>query len=150
MKYAHSIELRAFSYEHENSEDIKNALLRFFPFDLEKSKVALKIDNAAGFNDKKIKILEVVLAKDALINDFLENLLNKLGKSQKSKILLQAKSRLDDNFDFFIRFGKASWIDEKKLELTDSGKCFHFRISIAAFPKKREVALNIVKELFSK
>ncbi len=150
MKYAHLIKLTAFSYEHENTENVTNAFLDFFPFDLDKHKIHLKITNATGFADNTIKILEATLSKDALINEFLQNLLGKLDDGQKKEILDQAESRLDSNLDFFLRFDKELWIDGRKLELTDSGKCFHLKISIAAFPKKREVALNIVKELFSK
>lgn len=150
MKYAHLIKLTAFSHEHENSESVLEAFLRFFPFSLEDNKVALKKTVATGFNERKIEIFEVALAKNSLINEFLENLLNNLGEGQKNKILQQIESRLDRNMDFFLRFGKDAWINDKKLELTDSGKCFHVRISVAAFPKKREVALNIVRELFSR
>ena len=78
------------------------------------------------------------------MNKFLENLLNNLSKGQKEQILREDESRLDENLDFFIRLDKDSWINDKKLELTDSGKCFHLKISIAAFPKKREVALKVV------
>ncbi|MBI3035595.1 hypothetical protein HYY71_04690 [Candidatus Woesearchaeota archaeon] len=149
MKYAHLIRLTAFSYEHENSEAVLSAFLKFFPFNLEDSKIALKKTGAAGFNERRIAIFEVVLAKNNLINQFLRNLLSVLDESQKGRILEQAESRLDKNLDFFLRFDKDSWINEKKLLLTDSGKCFHVKISIAAFPKKREIALNIVKDLFS-
>ena len=150
MKYAHLIKLNVFSYEHENINSILDAFLSFFPFNLEYNKVFLKKTNAAGFNEKKIEILEVALAKNNLINQFLENLLKNLNEEQKSRILLQMESRLDENLDFFLRFDKEAWVKEKKLVLTDSGKCFHLRISIAAFPKKMEVALNIVRDLFGR
>ena len=149
MKYAHLIKLTAFSYEHENNKTILGNFLRFFTFDLEDNKVALKTSNASGFNEKKIEIFEVTLARNNLINQFLDNMLNNLDKDQKNQILSQAESRLDKNLDFFLRFDKDSWINGKKLVLTDSGKCFHVKISIAAFPKKREIALNVVKDLFS-
>ena len=149
MKYAHLIKLSVFSYEHENDEAILEALLGFFPFNLKENKVLLKRSSAEGFNDRKITILEAALLKTNLVNEFLENLLNKLSKEQKEWILMEAKSRLDESLDFFIRFDKDSWINERKLEITYSGKCFHLKISIAAFPKKREIALNIIKKLFS-
>lgn len=149
MKYAHSIKLTAFSYEHENSESVLEAFLRFFPFSLEKNKVDLKKSIASGFNEKKIDILEATLTKNSLINQFLKGLLDNLDGSQKKQALEQAESRLDKNLDFFIRLDKDSWLNEKKLVLTDSGKCFHLKISMAAFPKKREVALNLIKDLFS-
>ena len=150
MKYAHSIKLTVFSYEHENSESILDALSRFFPFNLEENKIALKKTQAAGFNEKKIEVLEIILTKNNLINDFLKKMLDNLDENQKNQILQQSESRLDKNMDFFLRFDKDAWINGKKLVLTDSGKCFHLRISIAAFPKKREVALNAIKNLFSK
>ena len=43
-------------------------------------------------------------------------------ENQQKQILQQAESRLDKNLDFFLRFGKDLWINEKKLILTDSGK----------------------------
>lgn len=150
MKYAHSIRLTAFSYESEDGKSILDALLKFFPFSIEKNKVILKKTEATGFNDKKIKIFEITLAKGNLVGQFLKNLLNNMDKNQKQQILGQAESRLDKNLDFFIRFDKESWIKDEKLILTDSGKCFHLKISIAAFPKKREVALNVLRSLFSK
>lgn len=150
MKYAHLIKFTVFSYESENDEAILESFLRFFPFNLENNKVVLKKTEAAGFNERKIGVLEITLTKDNLINQFLNNLLNNLDKNQKNIILQQLDSRLDKNLDFFLRFDKEAWINEKKLVLTDSGRCFHIKMGVAAFPKKREVALKVVEDLFSK
>ena len=150
MKYAHSIKLNVFSYENENSRSIEEAFLRFFPFSLEENKIALNKTKAEGFNERKIEIFEVTIMKINLINQFLQNLLANLDENQKQQILTQAESRLDKNLDFFLRFDKDSWIKEKKLVLTDSGRCFHLKVSIAVFPKKREVALNVIRDLFGK
>ena len=149
MKYAHLIKLTAFSYENEDSENISSAFTMFFPFSLEDNKIVVKKTVAEGFNRMKIGVLEIALTKTNLISQFLSNLLENLSKEQKGEILQQINSRLDNNLDFFLRFDKESWINDKKLVLTDSGKCFHLKISVAAFPKKREVALNVIKNLFS-
>lgn len=149
MKYACLVKLTVFSHEDEDKNLILDSFLRFFPFGLDENKVELKKTNAVGFNDKIIEIYEVHLTKVNLISQFLKSLLSNLNEDQKNTLLHQAESRLDDNLDFFIRFDKDSWINEKKLQLTDSGKCFHLKIGIAAFPKKREIALDIIKELFS-
>ena len=148
MKYAHLIKLTVFSYENKNNESILDSFLKFFPFNIEDNKVILKKTDAIGFNDTKIEVIEIILTKTNLINQFLKNLLDNLDKEQKNKILQQMESRLDKNLDLFLRFEKDTWINERKLVLTDSGKCFHLRISVAAFPKKREVALNVIKDLF--
>jgi len=147
MKYAHLIRLSVFSHEGENSHDILRAFLGFFPFNLEDSKVFLKKTEAAGFNERKIEIFEITLAKTNLISQFLQNLSTNLDENQKQQILSQAESRLDKNLDFFLRFDKDSWVNDEKLVLTDSGKCFHLKISTAAFPKKRKAALNLVRDL---
>ena len=149
MKYAHLIKLTVFSNEGEDSQAILGAFLKFFPFNLNENRVVLKKTRASGFNEKEIDILEITLTKEHLVNEFLKKLLNDIDSNQKNIILGQIESRLDKNLDFFLRFEKDTWINEKKLILTDSGRCFHIRISIATFPKKREVALNVVKELFS-
>ena len=150
MKYAHLIKLTAFSYEHENSQSVVKAFLGFFPFDFGKNGIILSKRTAYGFNERRIGIFEATLAKTNPISQFLRNLLVNLDKSQRQQILSQAESRLDKNLDFCLRFDKDSWIQEKKLVLTASGKCFHLKISIAAFPKKREVALNVIRDLFVK
>ena len=149
MKFAHLAKLTVFSYEHENIEQVLKAFLGFFPFGQE-NKVQLKKSSAEGFNYRKIAIFEAALTKTSSVNEFLENLLNNLSKEQKEQLSGEAESRLDKNLDFFIRFDKDEWISDKKLELTDSGKCFHLKISVAAFPKKRENALKAVKEMFLK
>lgn len=148
MKYAHLVKLTAFSYEGEDLESVQNAFLKFFPFSLEENKIALNKSSAEGFHNRKIAIFEVKLEKNSLINNFLENLLSNLDNMQKHEILKQLDSRLDKNLDLFLRFDKGSWISDGKLVLTDSGKCFHLKISIAAFPKKREVALGVARNLF--
>ena len=148
MKYAHSIKLTVFSYENENIQNILDAFLKFFPFSLEENKVELKKTEAKGATESNITIFEAVLTKTNLINRFLDFILSSLDKKQKALILKQIESRLDENLDFFIRFDKEEWMNNKKLELTDSGKCFHLKINVAAFPKKREVGLKIINELF--
>ena len=150
MKYAHSVKLSVFSYENENSKEILDSFLKLFPFSPGENGVAPIKRNATGFNESKIEIYEAVLTKSNLINQFLDFVLSNLDEVQKGTLIRQAESRLDDNLDFFIRFDKESWIKNNKLELTDTGKCFHLSMSIAAFPRKREVALKIISDLFGK
>ena len=150
MKYSHQITLTFFSHEDEDKKSSLDAFIVLFPFDLEENKLALKSTKAAGFNEKTIEIFEVVIKKAALINKFLGSLLGSLSEVQKGQILQQAESRLDNNLDFFIRIGKDALVRDRKIFITDSGNCFHLKINVAAFPKKREVALKIINKLFSK
>jgi len=152
MKYAHFVKAKVFSYEKDNEDErpILDKFLQLFPFNLEDEKISLKKTNAEGFKENKITIFEVDLKKQKHINDFVSNLIKKLDEEQKKLILGQAETRLDENLDFFLRFDKGEYLNNDKLILTDSGNCFHIKISIAAFPKKRNIGLEILKKVFEK
>lgn len=150
MKVAHQINIKVFSYEKFNDDNklILDKFLKLFPYDLKDEKIELKKTEAFGFHDKKIIIFNIILSKDKHIKKFLENLMEKIEEEQKKLIQSQMESRLDDNLDFFLRFDKDEYLKNDKLILTDSGNCFHIRMSIAAFPKKRDIGLDIVKSIF--
>ncbi|MBI2522992.1 hypothetical protein HYW19_01245 [Candidatus Woesearchaeota archaeon] len=149
MKLAHQIKIKVFSYEKHNEDEklILDKFLQLFPFSLKDEKIGLMKSNAAGFGEKNIAIFEVSLEKEKHTSKFLENLAKNIGKDQKNLILAQLESRLDDDLDFFLRFDKREYTENDKLILTDSGNCFHIMISVAAFPKKKEIALSIIKSL---
>jgi len=151
MKLAHQIKIKVFSYEKNNEDNklILDKFLEFFPFNLKDEKVELKETNAVSIDEKTIKIFEVTLTKERHTKQFMENLKQNIDDENKKLILEQLESRLDDNLDFFLRFDKEEYIKNNKLQLTDSGNCFHLKISVAAFPKKREIGLGIVKKVFS-
>ena len=150
MKYAHLVKVNVFCYEKNNEDSnlILDKFLQLLPFNLKEGKIELKKTNVEGFKDKKITIYEVILTKEKHINKFLTNLSKNIDEEQKKLILEQAESRLDANLDFFIRFDKDEYLRNNKLKLTDSGNCFHIKISIATFPKRRENALEIIKSIF--
>ena len=151
MKIAHQIKIKVFSYEKNNEDEklILDKFLQLFPFNLEYEKVNLKKTYAEGFHGTKITIFEVTLVKERHTNQFIENLTKNLDAEQKKLILSQIESRLDNHLDLFLRFDKKEYLENNKLMLTDSGNCFHMKISIAAFPKNRELGLNLVKYIFS-
>lgn len=146
--YLHSSCLRVFVKEEENLEKIRRKFLAFFPFDLEQEKIELKERTARGFKEKKIKITDVCLSKKRHTNKFLEHLLSRLTDEQKELLKRQKESRLDEGLCFFIRFDKDKLLGEDEYFITDSGNCFHLRLSIAAFPAKREIALSLIDEIF--
>ena len=146
---AHNICLTVFCKPEDDIGLITKKLLFLVPFDLKKQKIELKKTNATGFNERKIIILEIHLEKEAHTNFFLTSLGKNLTDEQKLLITRQAESRLDDELKFFLRLDKSKLINEDKLWLTDKGDCYHIKIKIAAFPKKKEVALKIVEKIFS-
>ena len=148
MKIANSVKLTIFAKQEESQEKIKSALLSLIPFDLDQENLQLTQKTAAGFSENKITIFGILLEKDRHIKSFLDNLLQTLSQEVKQLILKQAESRLDKECNFFLRFSKDKLIKENELWLTDRGNCLHIKINIAAFPKKKDIALEIIRKVF--
>ncbi|MEM3154458.1 MAG: RNA-binding domain-containing protein [Candidatus Woesearchaeota archaeon] len=149
MRWVHRVTLTAFAKPEENVEAIREGIKALVPFNLENEKLSLQMQNAEGFEERIIKIFTIVLTKEKHTNDFLQFLLDSLNEEQKKMLISQAESRLDAEYDFFIRIDKNEWIQERKIELTDTGNCFHIKMSLAVFPKKKETALQLVQKMFA-
>ncbi len=147
MKQFNNIHISVFSYPEEDYEKIKSKLISLLPFDLGKEKIILKESKAEGFNERQIKITEAAIDKERHTNAFFENLLSKFKKEQKDLLLMQSESRLDEELNFFIRLDKEKLLNDE-FYITDSGNCYHIKFNLAVFPRKRELALQMAKELF--
>ncbi len=150
MKLAHNIEIRVFAREDENikPEKIQHTFAKIMPFDIDNEKTPdIKTQKTSGFNEMPIFVYTMRLEKDRHCNDFLENLNKRLSSEDKNKISKQMDSRTDNNLNFYLRLSRNK-LFEDTYELTESGECFHIRISLAAFPKKRENAHNIINNIF--
>jgi len=148
MKLLNNVLLSVFVKESEDENKIKEKLKSFIHVNFEKEKLVIKRQTAEGFEDKKIIILEIELEKEKHTNIFLKTLNSRLDKEQKELLIRQAESRLDEEFNFFIRFDKEKLLNEGKYWVTDSGSCFHVKMNIACFPRKKEVALRIIQNIF--
>jgi RNA binding exosome subunit len=140
MKYAHFIEMRVFSREEDDEGRIRERIKQIFPHE------KLRIDSSTveGFENKKIRVLKVVITKNAEINQFLALLKSIFNEEQKQLLSDQLESRLDDSLHFYIRLEKDRLMDEQ-FEITEGGNCFHFKISMATYPHSREKAIELVK-----
>jgi RNA binding exosome subunit len=146
---AHQVELTVFSTPEDDEAAVYKNLLLLLPFDTEAEKLKVEKTNASGFSERKIVIMRLILSKQRHINPFLEKLADLLNQEQKELLLRQAESRLDENMYFFLRLDKPRLAGEGKCWLTDDGNCYHIKLSLAPFPRKRENALEIVRGLFS-
>ncbi|MBI5389345.1 hypothetical protein HZB01_03115 [Candidatus Woesearchaeota archaeon] len=149
MKFAHAITLTVFArLDEEDVDKVKEKLTLLAPIDLAAEKVQIQEQTAISFNERKIKIYTLRLEKHRHIEAFLDFLSKNLTLEQKEMLLHQKESRLDEHLSFFMRFDKEQWMREGKLWITDDGNCFHLRIHLAAFPKKREVGLGMIESFF--
>jgi RNA binding exosome subunit len=146
MKLAHHIEMRVYCKEEDNEQEIINKIHELFPFDFDKEKIEFRTQSAETFDGKKMKILTVFIKKDRQTNEVLRNLFFKFSEDQKNILKKQLESRLDERLHFYIRLEKPALLNGE-YKITDSGNCFHFNISIAAYPHKRTVARKIVESL---
>jgi RNA-binding protein len=148
MKLVHYIEMRVFSKEEDNEEAIVSKIKELFPFDFKKDKIKFTQRTAYGFDDKKIKIMTVTIDKDRHTNKFIQTFFSKLTDEQKELLLKQLESRLDDKLHFYIRLDKDSFLNNE-FWITDTGNCFHFTFAIAAYPHRREVAVEIITKMLT-
>jgi hypothetical protein len=149
MKQAHTIALSVFAKPGENEQAIKDALLSLLPFGLEAEKLQLRrtVASASLPGQDDLVIYEIALDKERHTGKFLECLKEKLGEAQCRELASQ-ENRVDENCFFYLRLDKQKLL-EGKYALTDAGSCFHIKMSLAAFPKKREAALKVAKRIFT-
>lgn len=147
-KLAHSVELSVFITEEEedHTEALTGKLSSLVPFSLEEEKVKLVRQAATGFNERMILIAKITLTTWRHVRAVLEHIRDSLSEQQRALILRQARSRLDRENRFYLRFDKNALLEKDKLELTDSGECFHIRITFAVYPKTEGAALKAVEE----
>lgn len=149
MKLLHKITLEAFAKPEEDVPAIKQALIELVPLSLEEEKIQFRDKQAKGFNERMIHVFTIILNKESHTNAFLKFFLKKLSDEQKELLLRQKESRIDKGLNFFIRLDKEKWLRERIFWITDSGDCFHLKFALAVFPKKRDVALELVEKVFA-
>jgi len=142
MKLLHNIKISVFEYQDSDDfERIKPCLEWLCGFDIKKQLVIKKMDE---FNDKNLITFELKISKQQQLRSIINNINENLTKEQKIKIL---NEKLDENLHYFFRFDKKHFLN-KELVLTNSGICFHIRLNIAAYPKKKEIGLSNFQKLF--
>ncbi len=151
MKQANKITIRTFTPPEEDREENKKTILELTGYteeEIEKEKIKYEERNAKGFSQKNIIIHTLELEKDRHCNKFLERLASKLTEEDKHTLISQT-NRLDDNMNFYIRLNKEK-LRKQEYEVTESGECYHIKISIASFPKRKDVAHKKIKEIIKK
>lgn len=131
--------MRVFSKEENDEKLIKERIHEIFPF--EKIKVKEKI--SYGFEENKIKVITVSVKKRSETNFVFNHLIGNLSDEDRKTLIRQMDSRLDQKLNFYIRLDKDRLL-EGNYVITDTGNCFHFKMSVAAYPNKRETAKEML------
>lgn len=148
MKNAHHIKITVFVTPEESNKENEKKFLSLIPFDTHKEKIRLEKEKVEGLENKELEVWTLFLKKTKHTNEFLKNLASKLSSKDKEQIISQKESRLDEDVWFYLRLDKEKFFETNKLNVVDRGNCIHIKIKIAAFPKKKEIALKIVEQIF--
>jgi len=150
MRLAHNIRILVYCRQGEDYEQVKNTLKALVPFNIEEEKIALNETLVKGEKDyeQDITISEILLTKERHVKAFLDFLNDKLNAEQKELLVRESPSRFDKDLNFFLRLDKDKLNNEQRWWITDSGNCYHIRLSIAAYPKNNEKAMEALKDIF--
>lgn len=135
----HNIKFRAFVYEDEDVDEISQAILNILP------EAEIEAEEAEGMLEDRILILSGVVSKKrytkAFFNTLLENVdLDKLNDDLERK--------MDEKGNWFLRLDKTDALDEK-WTILDKGDAIHLKVKVAAFPAKKEIAVDKIREAIS-
>ena len=135
----HNIKFRAFVYENESADEIAQAILNILP------EAEIETEIAEGLTENEILILTGVVSKKRYTKTFFKTLLENVDLEKLNDDL---ELKIDEKGNWFLRFDKNDAFDEK-LTIVDAGDSIHLKIKIAAFPAKKEIAINKIREAIS-
>ena len=131
----HNIKFRAFVYENESVDEISQAILNLLP------EAKIEFEEAEGLTENEIIILTGKVSKKRYTKAFF-NLLTENVDLEKLNDDLERK--IDEKGNWFLRFDKTDAFDEK-ITIVDSGDAIHLKIKIAAFPAKKDIAIDLIR-----
>lgn len=134
----HNIRFRLFVYEWEKQEDLTQAIFNIL------LEAEIIVEEAEGITGDKILILSGTINKKKYTKEFFNNLLA-LDKDQLNKLDNDFERKIDDNGNLFLRFSKEDALNEK-WTIVDSGDTLHLKVKIAAYPARKEIAINKVRD----
>ncbi|MBO6110783.1 MAG: RNA-binding protein [Methanobrevibacter sp.] len=132
----HNIKFRAFVYEDEDVDEVSQAILNILP------EAEIEAEEAEGMLENKILILTGVVSKKRFTKAFFNTLLESVDLDKLNDDL---ERKMDEKGNWFLRFDKADALDEK-WTILDSGDAIHLKVKVAAFPAKKQIAVDKVRE----
>lgn len=132
----HNIKFRAFVYENESVDEISQSILNILP------EAEIEAEEAEGLLEDKIIILSGVVSKKRYTKTFFKTLLDNVDLEKLNDDL---ELKIDEKGNWFLRFDKYDALEEK-WTILDKGDAIHLKVKIAAFPAKKQIAVDKVRE----
>ncbi|RME78139.1 hypothetical protein D6774_02120 [Candidatus Woesearchaeota archaeon] len=136
----HSVTITVFADE-TSKDQRKEGLLQLIPF-----KAKIEESTATGLEDDTIYIYKVTLKNTSEHRQLFTHLYELLDEEDKNLIDEQLETRIDDTCHFFLRFLAPQWIHSESLELTEEGNCYHLKALVAAYPARKEQAVQTMRD----
>lgn len=136
----HNISYRVFVYGTENEEKVREAIKTLFP------NSHPQVEATEGYFKNPVLILHDKIGKKRETKDFIKVLQN-LDSSTKKRILNELNKKMDEKGNLFLRFDKQrAYLGD--LKIIEHGDAIHVKIKIAAYPAKKEKAMELAREIF--
>ena len=132
----HNIKFRLFVYKNEDVDELSQAILNILP------EAEIEAEEAEGLTEDKIIILSGTVSKKRYTKEFFNLLLESVDLDKLNDDL---ERKMDEKGNWFLRFDKEDASDEK-MTIKDFGDSIHLKIKIAAYPAKKEIAVDKVRE----
>ena len=139
IEMIHNIKFRAFVYENESVDDVSQAILNILP------EAEIEAEEAEGLLEDKIVILSGTVSKKRYTKTFFNTLLE---WTDLDKLDADLERKIDEKGNWFLRFDKSDAFDEK-WTILDKGDSIHLKVKIAAFPAKKQIAVDKVHQAIS-
>ena len=136
----HNITYRVFVYGTENEEKVRESIKTLFPNSHPET------DTIEGYFKNPVLILHDKIGKKRETKEFIK-ILQKMDSATKKRVLNELNNRMDEKGNLFLRFDKQrAYLGD--LKIIEHGDSVHVKIKIAAYPAKKEIAMELAKEIF--
>jgi RNA binding exosome subunit len=139
------IHFRIISKPTDELAILKSLLSSQVPSQIDPQEYAFAESSFENSDEQTQHILELDITKTRHLNLYTKWLSEVLNPQLKEIVLAQLDTRIDDECNLFIRFDLDELMQNQYV-LTQSGRCLHCRFTIAAFPKRKEVAVSLVEK----
>ena len=107
--------------------------------------VEVKRTRVRGHFGNPIVLLEARVKRKGAIQELWRNILANLGRGGLEELRGSLPRKIDDRCNLYLRFDKQR-AHGGELVFTEGGDAVHFKLKVAAFPAKPEVAVKLVKD----
>lgn len=136
-----SVGISTFAHSTESVKKLKQTLRNLLPEEIE-----IEISEAEGHYGDPISIISARLQNNPHLREFWRSVLKRVSEKEKKRIADESLDRISEDCRLYLRFDKQSLVSNDSLKLVDSGDVIHVRINISAYPAKKDIAIEKMKE----